>query len=191
MANQQDQKPSAPPAPKAAPDAPTQLDAPKIAVHGTDAPPAPEKIIDEEETPILKWQCVREMGGQALYPVKDEDEVAWLLPYTPMSGQDYALAPGGRAFLETGLKVQIPLGYVLRISHPISRGKPGMLFAAVELDHRYEHEIIVPVRNENGRDPIIVYPAQYFFSARLFRSEQFHSVPVKMPKFDVHGKPIK
>lgn len=169
--------------------------APQIKVH---APMADQDegdalaAIDEDETPVLRFECVRELGGAALYPQKDQDGLAWLLPYSPAGGVDYALGPGGRAFLETGLKVQVPEGYVLRVSHPISRGKPGMLVPTIEFDSRYDHEMAIPVRNDNGRDPIIVYPGDYFFSARLYRSEEFESLAHKVPKFDdVGGRPVK
>lgn len=109
--------------------------------------------------PFVGVQVVRETGGEALVPETEDDGFTWLLPFAPRDGESRTVYPGQTILVQTGLRLYVPKGVRVTIFQPWANGRPGTLIPVMELDHRVDGELEVPVAHRAG-PPLALRPGQ-------------------------------
>lgn len=111
--------------------------------------------------PVLGVQVLRTTGGEALEPETEDDGFTWLLPFAPKDGESRNVHPGQTLLASTGLRLYVPPGVVVQILQPYANGRPGLMVPVLEVDHRYEGELEVPIRvPAEQRVPLTLRPGQ-------------------------------
>jgi hypothetical protein len=127
--------------------------APEEAEEAPKLPPAPR--------PVLGVQVLRRTGEEALEPITEDGGFTWLLPFAPRDGESRNVHPGQTFLVQTGLRLYVPPGVVCAVFQPYANGRPGLLIPVMEVDHRYDGELEVPVRvPAEHRVPLSLYPGQ-------------------------------
>jgi dUTP pyrophosphatase len=92
-----------------------------------------------------------------------EDSSGWL-----------SIKPGGSAVLETGLKVEVPEGYMIQIMNKSGvASKKQLVTGACVIDHGYDGEVFVNLQNI-GTKPQVLEPGQKIAQAVL--------IPISVPE---------
>lgn len=136
--------PPPPPAPRVPPPpGRTQHEAPKYEQH---------------TQPIAGCQVLRKTGEDACVPETEDGGYTWLIPFAPQDGEERRIFPGQMLLIQTGIRLYVPRGVVAIVSQPYANGKPGLQLPVMEVDHRYEGELVVPIRNLDAKTPIVLRP---------------------------------
>ena len=95
--------------------------------------------------------------------------------YSPEEATGWiSIKPGGSAVLETGLKVEVPEGYMIQIMNKSGvASKKQLVTGACVVDHGYDGEVFVNLQNI-GTKPQVLEPGQKIAQAVL--------IPISVPE---------
>lgn len=108
-------------------------------------------------TPTVGWTALRFVGSKKPVPETTDGGRTWVLPFIPRVKTEVEIPPKTSVELETGVKLVVPEGHEVHVSHVLYHGRPGhlrpcLIVSACEPDKATEVRVpVVNITNETMR----------------------------------------